>query len=139
MVRKVVIVAILAVAVIGVLVLKHRGDDRAEARVIPAPTDDVALPTLIDFGADKCTSCKLMQPILTRMGQSYTGRMTVQFVDVWKDPEAAEGYDLRMIPTQIFFAPDGSELYRHEGFLSEEDILMKWKTLGFEFESVEGR
>jgi thioredoxin 1 len=38
-----------------------------------------------------------------------------------------------MIPTQIFYAADGSELYRHTGFYGREDILGKWRELGFNF------
>ena len=48
---------------------------------------------------------------------------------------AAKGkeYGIQAIPTQIFFpAPDGKELWRHEGFFAKADILAKWKELGFE-------
>ena len=30
----------------------------------------------------------------------------------------------------LFHAADGSELFRHEGFFSREDILAKWRELG---------
>ncbi|PLX84252.1 MAG: thioredoxin, partial [Desulfuromonas sp.] len=36
-------------------------------------------------------------------------------------------------PTQIFYAPDGSELYRHTGFYGREEILAKWQELGYRF------
>ena len=36
-----------------------------------------------------------------------------------------------MIPTQIFYAPDGTELYRHTGFYGREEILGKWQQLGY--------
>ena len=39
-------------------------------------------------------------------------------------------YGVKMIPTQIFFDASGKELFRHEGFMSKEDILGKWKELG---------
>jgi thioredoxin 1 len=38
-----------------------------------------------------------------------------------------------MIPTQIFYASDGKELFRHTGFFSREQILSKWHELGYEF------
>jgi len=37
-----------------------------------------------------------------------------------------------LIPTQVFFAADGSELFRHEGFFGRDDILAKWRELGVE-------
>ena len=56
----------------------------------------------------------------------------MDFIDVWKHPELAEPYSIRVIPTQIFFAADGTELFRHEGFFSREDMLAKWRELGVE-------
>lgn len=90
-----------------------------------------AVPRLLDLGADKCVPCKMMAPILDQLRKDYAGRMRVDFVDVWKTPEAGKPYNLKLIPTQIFFAPDGTELYRHEGFISREDILAKWNELGY--------
>ncbi len=97
-------------------------------------TDQVAaetsLPRLLDLGADKCVPCKLMAPILDEMKADYAGDLTVEFIDVWKDPTAAKPYEIRVIPTQIFFAADGTELFRHEGFYGRDEILAKWQELG---------
>ncbi len=92
------------------------------------------LPRLVDLGADKCIPCKMMAPILEELESDYAGRLQVDFFDVWKDPAAAEHYGVKMIPTQIFFDPDGKELFRHVGFFSKPDILKKWNELGFDFE-----
>jgi thioredoxin 1 len=73
-----------------------------------------------------------MAPILDQLRADYAGRMDVVFVDVWKDPVAGEPYRIRMIPTQIFYGADGRELARHEGFMSREDILAQWESLGVE-------
>ncbi len=93
----------------------------------------VLLPRLVDLGASKCIPCKLMAPILEELKQKYAEQFEVIFIDVWKKPEAGQRYSIRMIPTQIFFGAEGKELYRHEGFLSKENILAKWKQLGVEF------
>jgi len=88
------------------------------------------LPRLVDLGADKCIPCKKMAPILEELKKDYAGRLDVEFIDVWKKPDAAKPYKVRLIPTQIFFGADDKELFRHEGFFSREDILAKWKELG---------
>jgi thioredoxin 1 len=88
------------------------------------------LPRLVDLGADKCLPCKKMAPILAKMKKAYAGRLEVEFIDVWKQPDAGKAYGIKLIPCQIFFGADGKELFRHEGFISEEDILAKWKELG---------
>jgi len=92
-----------------------------------------ALPRLVDVGAGKCIPCKAMAPILDRLRTDFAGRMEVQFVDVWVNPDAGQPYAIRMIPTQIFFAADGRELSRHEGFMSREEILARWKSHGVAF------
>jgi thioredoxin 1 len=88
------------------------------------------LPRLVDLGADKCIPCKMMAPILEELKTEYAGQLQVDFFDVWKDPSAAEHYGVKIIPTQIFYDPDGKELFRHVGFFSKDDILAKWKELG---------
>ena len=95
------------------------------------------LPRLLDLGADKCIPCKKMAPILDAMKEEFAGRLQVDFIDVWKRPEEAPKYRVTTIPTQIFLSPDGKELFRHVGFYSREDILAKWKALGYEFKATE--
>ncbi|MDI6738930.1 MAG: thioredoxin family protein [Candidatus Edwardsbacteria bacterium] len=99
------------------------------------PTE-VKLPKLVDLGAKKCVPCKLMAPILEDLGRDFKGKMDVVFIDVWENSGAGNQYKIRVIPTQIFFAPDGKELFRHEGFYSREDILKKWKELGYDFNAA---
>ena len=48
---------------------------------------DGKLPRLVDLGADKCIPCKMMAPILESMKKEYAGRLQVDFIDVWKNPE----------------------------------------------------
>ena len=93
-----------------------------------------ALPRLVDLGADKCIPCKAMAPILADLKTNYAGRLDVEFIDVWKKPEAAKPYKIKLIPTQIFYDAKGKERFRHQGFISKEDILAKWKELGVDFQ-----
>jgi thioredoxin 1 len=143
---RIVTVVAVALAVVGAVVLKQRRAPAADqstapglaARKTPAagPGDEAAagaaakLPKLIDLGADKCVPCKAMAPILDALKKEYAGRMDVEFIDVWKNPDAGKRYDIEMIPTQIFLDANGKERFRHTGFLGKEDILGKWKELG---------
>ncbi|HOK80364.1 MAG TPA: thioredoxin family protein [bacterium] len=92
------------------------------------------IPKLIDLGADKCVPCKMMAPVLEELKNQYQGKLDVEFIDVWKNPEAGDRYRIRLIPTQIFLDENGNELYRHEGFMSKQDILNKWNELGYRLE-----
>jgi thioredoxin 1 len=71
-----------------------------------------------------------MAPILDELKEEYASRMDVEFIDVWKNRDAAGQYHIESIPTQVFFDSNGKELYRHEGFIAKDDILKKWQELG---------
>ena len=136
------IVAAVVVAVAAVFALKHNQSKPAEATPTSAreslqtspdaasPAAPAALPRLVDLGADKCIPCKMMTPILEEMKTAYAGQLRVEFIDVWKNPDAGGQYGVRVIPTQIFFDAGGKELFRHEGFYAKEDMLAKWAELG---------
>jgi len=94
------------------------------------PRSAKALPRLVDLGSDNCIPCIMMAPILEELKQEYAGRLRVDFIDVWKNPDAGKEYGIKLIPTQIFYDASGKELFRHEGFFSKEDILAKWKEFG---------
>lgn len=88
------------------------------------------MPRVVDLGADKCIPCKQLAPILEELKKEYAGRVTVDFIDVWKNPKAGEPYKIRVIPTQVFFDAEGKEVWRHEGFLPKADFIAKFAELG---------
>ena len=135
-------VAIVAVAVGAYVLRPAAGQGQASPASTAAPVKGAgdaparaattaSLPRLIDLGADKCVPCKMMAPVLDQLRVDYAGKLRVDFIDVWKSPQAGEPFNIKLIPTQVFQSPDGTELFRHEGFFSREDILAKWRELGY--------
>jgi len=86
--------------------------------------------TMIDLGAKACIPCKMMVPILEKMEKEYAGKAVIHFYDVWKDREPAVRFGIRVIPTQIFFDKNAKEVYRHEGFMSEDNIVSQLSKMG---------
>lgn len=128
-----IIIVVLLLAAVGIIVgMKISKPDETPTQAAPTVAP-VALPHLIDLGADKCIPCKAMAPILAQLRQDFDGQFNVTFIDVWKDRAAGETYGVRMIPTQIFFDGNGKELFRHTGFYSRDEILARWKELGYDF------
>jgi thioredoxin 1 len=100
----------------------------------PAARSTEPLPRLLDLGSTTCIPCKTMAPILNEMKETFVGQLTVEFIDVRADKDAAKQYGIQVIPTQIFFDASGNEVFRHQGFFSREDMIAKWKELGVELD-----
>ncbi len=66
------------------------------------------LPIIIDFGSDSCIPCKAMAPVLQTMNAEMQGKAIIKFVDVWKHSEAADGFPIQVIPTQVLINADGT-------------------------------
>ena len=133
------ILIVVAVVVAAGLVFALKHNQPRPAKSAPAETVAVAsvpapLPRLLELGADKCIPCKMMAPILDELRREYAGRLQVDFIDVWKNPDAGETYGVRVIPLQIFFDAKGQELFRHEGFFAKADILAKWSELDMDLQ-----
>lgn len=142
-VKWIIVVAVAAAAVMAFAFRSNRSTEspKAGTTTVPSTTNANAyapiakLPKLVDLGANKCVPCKMMAPILEELKKEYSGRMNVEFIDVWQNPDAGKKYGIEIIPTQIFFDADGKELFRHLGFFAKADILGKWKELGVDVES----
>ncbi|PAW78073.1 MAG: hypothetical protein B9S32_09305 [Verrucomicrobia bacterium Tous-C9LFEB] len=137
------IVAVVLIAIAIVVALKASSGSRnttassccsvqlpTATPIAMAPQRTEGLPRLVDLGAGKCIPCKMMAPILESLKTEYAGRMNVEFIDVWINPDAGKQYGIQIIPTQIFYDAKGKELFRHEGFYAKGDILKKWKEMG---------
>ena len=103
----------------------------------PKPKE-IKLPKLLELGSKSCVPCQMMKPILAKLTKEYKGIIKIEFIDVWLKENASVGkkYKINSIPVQIIFDAEGKELWRHTGFISEENILKKWKELGYDLPTL---
>ncbi len=87
-------------------------------------------PVLADFGRGTCIPCKMMQPILEKLQKDYAGKVEILILDVGEYAALSRKYRIMMIPTQIFFDAKGNEVFRHQGFMSEADIVAQLNKMG---------
>lgn len=106
------------------------GCQQAETSNVAYPA--TASPRLVDLGTPACIPCALMAPGLKELKTEYAGRLEVEVIDTLLIPGAKAQYNAPFCATQIFIAPSGKELFRHVGVYPKEDILAKWKELGFD-------
>jgi thioredoxin 1 len=126
-VTRILIIALVCILA-GVAILAGSNSETANEVVTPA---DQNLPRLLDLGSHYCTPCQLMVPELDALSEEYAGVVDVEFIDVNENQNAAESYGIKLIPTQIFIDEDGNELFRHEGFMSREEMAAKLAELGY--------
>lgn len=60
------------------------------------------LPIILDFHATWCGPCKLLAPHLQAIQNKYKGKLIVYKIDVDKDPEIAQRFNVQAMPTIIF-------------------------------------
>lgn len=98
--------------------------------------DDLFLPRMVDFGSDKCVACKKMAPVLEKLRKQYAGRANIEFIDVYEHPSSRQLFNVRLIPTQIFYDAEDEEVWRHEGLLLEKEIVAKLREMGVKEEEA---
>ena len=102
---------------------------------VASATTSKPLPRMLDLGRGTCIPCKMMMPVLEELKTSLAGKLDVHYIDISKNPEAAQRWEIRMIPTQILIDEEGNELTRHTGFFPRVDIIAEWKRIGYDFEA----
>jgi len=60
-------------------------------------------PVLVDFFATWCPPCKMMAPIVAEVAAEFQGRAVVGQLDVEANPEIAQKYGIKSIPTFVVF------------------------------------
>ncbi len=64
-------------------------------------------PCLIDFHATWCGPCKKLGPILEELGGEYKGKMYIYKVDIDQEPELAQLFGIRSVPTMLLVPMKG--------------------------------
>jgi thiol-disulfide isomerase/thioredoxin len=90
------------------------------------------IPTMVEFGATGCVPCDMMQPILDKLQKDYPEKLNVVFIHVGEEQILASRYGIRAIPVQVFYDAQGNEVFRHTGFLAENEVTKQLVKMGIE-------
>jgi thioredoxin 1 len=85
---------------------------------------------MLELGSVGCKPCEQMKPVMEKLRTAYAGKIEVIFIDIRKERDSAERFDVFGIPTQVFLDKDGKEFHRHYGFYAYEEIAPVLKKAG---------
>ncbi|MDQ6918299.1 MAG: thioredoxin [Candidatus Dormibacteraeota bacterium] len=92
-----------------------------DAHTFDAAIRPPAGPVLVDFWADWCPPCRMIEPVVAEMADAYRGRLRVGRLDVDRNPEIGMRYGVMGMPTLILFI-GGQPVDRLVGFSSAGQV-----------------
>jgi thioredoxin 1 len=85
-------------------------------------------PVVVDFWAEWCGPCRMIAPIIEEISNEYSGKALVVKCDVDNSPAVALKYNIRNIPTILFFK-NGMVADKQIGAVPKNNFVSKLNAL----------
>ncbi len=85
-------------------------------------------PVIVDFWAEWCGPCRMVGPIVSQLGEEYTGKAVVGKLNVDENPGITMKFGIRNIPTILFFK-GGEQVDKQVGAVPKQVLEGKLEKL----------
>jgi thioredoxin 1 len=82
--------------------------------------------TMVDFWAEWCAPCRLVEPIVEELAEEYAGQLRVGKLDVDSNQHTTVRFNVRSIPSVLFFK-DGQHVDTVVGAVPKSQLARKIK------------
>jgi thioredoxin 1 len=96
--------------------ISHVTDDNFETEVLKSE-----IPVLVDYWAEWCGPCKIINPLLDEIADNYAGRLKIAKLNIDDNPVTPPKYGIRGIPTLMLFK-DGDVEATKVGAVSKSQL-----------------
>lgn len=97
--------------------LSYVVEENFQAEVIDSTT-----PVMVDFTAEWCGPCKMLEPIVEQLAQEWDGKVKVFKLDVDENASLAMQYQVMGVPTLILFTK-GKPVERLTGYQPKNRVI----------------
>ena len=80
------------------------------------------IPVIVDFWADWCMPCHMLEPVIEELSKEYEGKVKVGKLNIDENPTLASRYSVMSIPSVVFFN-QGKEVTRLIGVRGKQDFV----------------
>lgn len=78
-------------------------------------------PCIVDFYADWCRPCKMMDPLLEKIAKEYEGKIIIYKINIDENKDIAQAFQINSIPFFLFCPLEG-QAQSAMGMMSEENL-----------------
>ena len=90
--------------------------DNFQKEVLESDTVVVA-----DFWASWCMPCKMMEPVLEKLGEDHAGKVKIAKINVDEEPELSSQFNIVSIPSLLIFK-GGEQVSMQVGVVSKQAL-----------------